>query len=126
MELFEFLHPGRSPQLHAAGNSKLYDVLVGPASGGLSFEGGLMNTTPADTRFTNPLFDFSDTLSWSVGKHAFKFGADFRFPRSDGTSLQPIPRATNGNLGGFNTLSPFAIAGNSPSLGTSGTPDATN
>jgi hypothetical protein len=109
-----------------SGNGKLYDVLVGPSSGGLSFDGGLMNTTPADTRFTNPLYDFSDTLSWSHGRHAFKFGGDFRFPHSDGTSLQPIPRAVNGNRGGNNTLSPFANVSSSPSLGTTGTPDATN
>jgi hypothetical protein len=109
-----------------SGNGQLYDVLVGPASGGLSFDGGLMNTTPADTRFTNPLYDISDTLSWTHGKHAFKFGGDLRYPRSDGTSLQPIPRAVNGNRGGLNTESPFARVANSPSLGTTGTPDATN
>jgi hypothetical protein len=109
-----------------SGNGQLYDVLVGPASGGLSFDGGLMNTTPADTRFTNPLYDFSDTLSWSHGKHSFKFGGDLRYPRSDGTSLQPIPRATNGNRGGTNTESPFVAAAKSLSLGTTGTPDATN
>jgi hypothetical protein len=76
--------------------------------------------------YQNPLYNFADTLSWSHGRHAFKFGADLRFPRSDGYTLQPYPTAAYGNLGGTNTESVFANVANSTSLGTTGTPSATN
>ena len=76
--------------------------------------------------YSNPLYNIADTLSWTHGKHAFKFGADLRFPRSDGYTLQPYPTAAYGNLGGTNTESVFANVANSPDLGTTGTPSATN
>ena len=82
-----------------SGNGKVYDVLVSPNTGSLTFDGGVMNTGQADISFRNPLYDFADTLSWTHGKHAFKFGADFRFPRSTGTNLQPLPTVSYGNLG---------------------------
>jgi hypothetical protein len=109
-----------------SGNGSLYDILVNPAAGGVSFANGLMNTGNADTTFNNPLYDIADTFSWTHGKHAFKFGADFRFPHSKGSSLQPIPVASFGNLGGTITESPFANVANTPSLGTTGTPNDTN
>ena len=109
-----------------SGNGSLYDVLVSQAAGGVNFGSGLMNVGAADTTFRNPLYDIADTVSWTRGRHAFKFGADFRFPRSEGSSLQPIPVASYGNLGGTNTESPFANVANSASLGTTGTPNAAN
>ena len=118
-----FLQGGAS----LSGNGSLYDVLVSPATGGLNFDSGVMFTAGAtENLFSNPLYNFADTLSWTHGKHAFKFGADFRFPRSKGNSLQPIPVAAFGNLGGTNTESPFANVANSASLGSTGTPSAAN
>ena len=102
-------------------------MLVSPATGGLNFDNGIMFTAGAtENLFNNPLYNFADTLSWTHGKHAFKFGADFRFPRSKGNSLQPIPVTAFGNLGGTNTESPFANVANSGSLGSTGTPSAAN
>ena len=109
-----------------SGNGNIYDVLVNPSTGGLNFNNGFMGTG-ADAVFRNPLYDIADTFSWTHGKHAFKFGADFRFPRSEGAfNLQPIPIASYGNRGGTNTESPFANVSNTPSLGTTGTPNATD
>jgi hypothetical protein len=119
-----------------SGNGNIYDILVSPqipappgpfSVSPLSFDNGLMFTAGAtENQFNNPLYNVADTVSWTHGKHAFKFGADLRFPRSKGNSLQPIPVAQNGNLGGTNTESPFANVGNSSSLGSTGTPSATN
>jgi hypothetical protein len=56
----------------------------------------------------DPLYEYSDTLSWSHGKHAFKFGGDLRLPRTDGYGFQPYIDTTYGNLGGATTASPLA------------------
>ena len=114
-----------------SGNGSTYPILVSPAAGAggtaLNFDSGLMFTAGAtENQFDNPLYNIADTISWTHGNHAFKFGADLRFPRSKGNSLQPIPVAAFGNLGGTNTESPFANVGNSGSLGSTGTPSATN
>src|SRR5262245_49190805 len=119
-----------------SGNGSLYDILVSPrippppgifSVSPLSFDNGVLTTADAtENQFDNPLYNVADTISWTHGKHAFKFGADLRFPRSKGNSLQPIPVAQYGNLGGTNTESPFANVGNSGSLGSTGTPSATN
>jgi hypothetical protein len=65
----------------------------------------------------DPLYEWSDTLSWSHGKHALKFGGDVRLPRTDGYGFQPYIDTVYGNLGGTTTQSPLA----SESAGT-GTP----
>ncbi|HET9942433.1 MAG TPA: TonB-dependent receptor, partial [Terriglobia bacterium] len=122
-----------------SGNGQNYPVVVAPTTGAMQFHQGVMETCAANgacpggvvvgvtqAGYSNPLYNVADTLSWTHGKHAFKFGADVRFPRSDGYTLQPYPTAAYGNLGGVNTESPFANVANSPSLGTTGTPSATN
>jgi hypothetical protein len=111
----------------SSGNGGIYPVLVSPASGGLNFDNGFMFTSGAvESLFSNPLYNFADTLSWTRGKHSLKFGGDFRFPHAKGNSLQPIPVAAFGNIGGTNTESPFANVGNSSSLGSTGTPSVTS
>ena len=85
-----------------AGNGQTYPVVVAPQTGDMQFAAGVMETCagsgacPAaiivgvtQVGYTNPLYNFADTLSWTRGKHAFKFGADLRFPRSDGFTLNP-------------------------------------
>jgi hypothetical protein len=113
-------------------------VVVAPSTGALTFHQGVMepcaqNACPAgyvvgvtQAGYHNPLYNFADTLSWTHGKHAFKFGVDLRFPRSDGYTLQPYPTVAYGNLGGSNTPSAFAAFNDSQSLGTTGTPSSTN
>jgi hypothetical protein len=98
-------------------------LLVAPS---INVDGGLMDTAAAtQLSFNNPLYNVADTISWTHAKHAFKFGADLRFPRSKGNSLQPIPVANYGNMSA-NTESPFNNVSNSASLGTTGTPTATS
>ena len=125
-----------------SGNGKPYPVVVVPQTTSLQFAAGVMETCggsgatancPASiivgvtqVGYTDPLYNAADTVSWTHGKHAFKFGGDFRFPRSNGFTLQPYPTAGYGNLGGTATASPFASSTDSPNLGTTGTPTSAN
>jgi hypothetical protein len=123
-----------------SGNGQLYPVVVAPTTGETRFHQGVMETCAQNActggplvavvgvtqvGYSNPLYNFANTLSWSRGKHAFKFGGDLRFPRSDGFSLMPYPTVTYGNLGGTTTQSPFETEAATPSLGATGTPSAT-
>lgn len=47
---------------------------------------------------TSPLYQYSDTLSWTRSSHSFKFGGEFRIGQSKGaeTPSAPIPKATGG------------------------------
>jgi hypothetical protein len=66
-----------------------------------------------------------DNLSWTHGKHAFKFGGSVRFPRTGGYAFQPYVNAPFGNLGGTTTQSPLQTetAGTgTPSLGATQLP----
>ncbi len=51
-----------------------------------TFSGNIItNVSGAATRGqTSPLWDFNDTLSWTKGKHAFKFGGEVRITSSRG------------------------------------------
>jgi len=125
-----------------SGNGKTYPVVVTPQTGDMQFAAGVMETCGGSgitancpgsiivgvtqVGYTDPLYNFADTISWTRGKHAFKFGGDLRFPRSNGFTLQPYPTAGYGNLGGATTESPFTSSTTTPSLGTTGTPTAAN
>jgi hypothetical protein len=117
------------------GTSKTYPVLMRPQSGcilfgtsssELVFDGGPMGMrlncpVVIPNLLNDPLYEYSDTLSWTHGKHAFKFGGDSRLPRTDGYAFQPYVNAPYGNLGGTATQSPFATetAGTgTPTLGS--------
>src|SRR5207302_3821166 len=57
------------------------------------------------------LWTYGDTLSWTKGQHAFKFGAEIRPSKSDGWSnLNLIPHATGGAGGGSVPLPDFTTA----------------
>jgi hypothetical protein len=46
-----------------------------------------------------PLYSFGDTLSWTRGTHAFKFGGELRLTRTtgyNGIPARPIPVLTGG------------------------------
>jgi hypothetical protein len=116
------------------GTSNRYPVLVRPQAGlgtvfgplnddaSLAFDNFNMGTrlnaaTVNVASFNDPLYQLNDTISWTHGKHVFKFGGDYRAPRTSGYSFQPYVTAFYGNLGGAATASPLA----SESAGT-GTP----
>jgi hypothetical protein len=83
---------------------------VGSATGPLNV--GLTSWT------TSTLYSFADTLSWSRGKHAFKFGAERRLPRNAGNGgANQFPGIALGNNGtATQTVSPFGTAANFPEL----------
>ena len=103
------------------GQAGKYPVLVRPVSGclifgntadELSFDNGVMGTrlncgVIIPNLLHDPLFEYVDNISWTHGKHAFKFGGDLRFPKTDGYAFQPYINAAYGNLGGTATQSPF-------------------
>lgn len=81
---------------------------VGSATGPLNL--GLVSWTEST------LYSFGDTLSWSRGKHALKFGAERRLPRNAGNGgSNPFPGVTLGNSAA-QTASPFATSTNFPEL----------
>jgi Carboxypeptidase regulatory-like domain/TonB dependent receptor len=62
-------------------------------TGGLFTPGGLTQSNSTRT------FTFSDTLSWSRGKHAFRFGGEFRTNRAKvlgGYNVYSVPLLTGG------------------------------
>ena len=116
------------------GTTNTYPIIVRPQAGlgaifgpltddaSLAFDNYNMGTrlnaaTVNVASFNDPLYQVNDTLSWTHGRHAFRFGGDYRAPRTSGFSFQPYPSAFFGNLGGAATASPLA----SESAGT-GTP----
>jgi hypothetical protein len=58
-----------------------------------------------------PLYNLADTVSWTRGRHAFKFGADVRIASSKGWNQPPYPIVTLGNSAA-NTASPFGTLTN--------------
>ncbi len=85
-----------------------YLAVVNSGLTNISTGNGFLNTTSAQVYAVNPLYDWADTLSWSTGKHAFKFGVDWRLPRTTGNgSAVPDPVVTLGNASA-STLTPFS------------------
>ncbi len=97
--------------LLTGGNSALtgapYSVVVPPGVG--NFAGGPLNVG-AEIGNKSPLWSYGDTLSWTRGKHAFKFGAEVRLPRSNGYNIQAIPSVTLGNASTTATPNVFGSA----------------
>jgi hypothetical protein len=95
----------------AAGTAGLYNF-------GNNANAGVFNLSSSHNGNRNLLFTFGDTLSWTKGRHAFKFGGEYRPGSSKGYSNigpnLPTPRVYTG-AGAF--TSPLA-SGGSASLGT--------
>jgi hypothetical protein len=103
------------------GGTGKFPVLVRPATGCIgngttgdeyTFDNGnfgsrLNCAVIVPNLLNDPLYQYMDNVSWSHGKHAFKFGGDLRFPRTDGYAFQPYIDAPYGNLGGPATQSPL-------------------
>jgi hypothetical protein len=58
-----------------------------------------------------PLYNLADTVSWTRGRHALKFGMDVRIASSKGWNQPPYPIVTLGNTA-TNTVSPFGTLTN--------------
>jgi hypothetical protein len=93
-----FLHG--SPSLFAGGDATPMPALFNPGAGAFLFSG---SNAPFDTNAVylgnfNPLYNFADTLRWTKGAHAFRFGGELRITRSNGYNFLPynIPRISGG------------------------------
>ena len=110
------------PYLIPGGQSVLnpeysYLVTLGSSNGRVGSATGPLNV--GLTSWTNSiLYSFADTLSWSKGKHAFKFGAERRLPRNAGNGgANQFPGITLGNNAtATQTVGPFSTATNFPEL----------
>jgi hypothetical protein len=90
-----------------------YLALVNSGIGNISTANGFINTGSAQVFAENVLYNWADTLSWSTGKHAFKFGVDWRLPRTTGNgSAIPDAQVFLGNASTTATPSPFSTASN--------------
>jgi len=103
---------------------------TGNANGNMPF-GFLPFGDQTDTRDATPLWTYGDTLSWTKGKHAFKFGAELRKGYSKvwdagfvGSGIFSEPRLMGGDL----TTSPISqtAIGSANMPGLAGTTAAGN
>ncbi len=103
-----YLIPGGQSTLNPGFN---YLATIGSSTGRVGSATGPLNV--GLTSWTNSLlYSFADTLSWSKGKHAFKFGAELRLPRNAGNGgSNPFPGINLGNAP-TQTAGPFSTATN--------------
>jgi hypothetical protein len=79
-----------------------YPTLITPGAGNYAFGNNMINTASTYSGSSSPLFNYADTLSWTHGHHAFKFGGELRLTRSNGFSGAIYPTVTGG-AGGNNS-----------------------
>jgi len=98
-----FLNGGANP------NGTVYPVAFTPAGVG----NGYLSIASQSSGDTTPLYDYADTFSWSHGRHALKFGAEYRRTGSNGfnsTGGSVIPNITGGASTGLTSI--LASTGN--------------
>jgi hypothetical protein len=65
-----------------------YNVTLNPGAGAYTYGGGangVFNTNPGQYNGNiSYLYNYADTISWTLGKHAFKFGGEYRHTVSNG------------------------------------------
>ena len=70
-----------------------YLALINAGAGAYAYGGavnGVMNTNPGQYNGNkSKLFSYGDTLSWTRGTHAFKFGGEYRRDQSNGYNNSP-------------------------------------
>ena len=86
-----------------------YPVFVGLGAGAANFQIPLLSSTAAYND-TTTLWSFGDSVSWTMGKHAFKMGGEIRRGHSQGY-----------DAGIGTTAIPRAIGGDAPSAPIAGT-----
>ena len=116
--------------------SNSYLALINAGAGNYAFGGtssGVMNTNPGQYNGNKtPLYSVGDTLSWTRGQHAFKFGGEYRYTESNGYNNSPAgggavilyPRVSGG-AGNQNSALGSAIA-SIPSLNSTNRTDVAN
>src|SRR6185295_1538150 len=98
----------------------------GPSSYSFSGASSLFNNAGSHNGNKSILFTYGDTISWNLGKHAFKFGGEYRPTSSKGYSNVPNFAYPTVQGGAGLTISPIAGGGaavigapSSPALDTS-------
>ena len=102
-----------------ASNGTVYPVAFNPAGVGNGILNLVTNNVSSQSSGdTTPLYDWADTLSWSRGRHAFRFGVDYRRAGSNGYNSgngSTLPSVTGGASTGLTSIlantgsgSPFA------------------
>ena len=80
------------------------DVIFNPGTGifAISGDNAPFDTNPSYLGNYNPLYNFADTVRWTKGAHALRFGGDVSITRSNGYNFLPynIPRL-NGGAGNY-------------------------
>src|SRR5204862_2263305 len=83
----------------------VYKTIIGNGIGNILNSAGPMLTGAGNSIFgaaypiaIDALWSYGDTLSWTHGKHAFKFGGEVRLPRTNGNgNTQPYPSLAFGS-----------------------------
>jgi hypothetical protein len=109
-----------------------YPVFIGPGAGNVTFQTSqiLGGGTTADYHDITNLWSLTDSIAWTKGKHAFKFGGEVRLTHSlgydSGVATTSIPRVLGGDAP--NALIPATtIANSTPAFaGLAGTTAAGN
>jgi hypothetical protein len=81
-----------------------YEATFSPGSGGVSFVNSHYSTQPGTNGNYTPLYNYADTLSWTKGQHAFKFGGEVRISSTNGYNtgilgFHPTPSLRGGSGG---------------------------
>jgi hypothetical protein len=85
-------------------------VLTNLGTGPLTFGYGIVDGILYDSREVSPRWVYGDTVSWTKGKHSFKFGGEYRLSSTKSTlggSVQGGPTRPRAFIGN-NTLSPIS------------------
>jgi hypothetical protein len=82
-----------------------YAASFSPGSGGVAFNNSYYSTQPGTNGNYTPLYNYADTLSWTKGKHAYKFGGEVRISSTNGYNtgilgFHPTP-SLRGGAGGI-------------------------
>ena len=135
-EALSWTLPGQAAPTYAAG--KNYYALIGPGGGGVgvansaqyiynsTLTGGIFNTNPGQFNGNkNSTENWVDTLSWTRGRHALKFGGELRRTNANGFNnvpLFPFERVTGGggnfpsSLNTISTAQPGLLAASRTSI----------
>jgi hypothetical protein len=97
-------------------NGGVYPAVITPGAGNYSFGNNMINAASTYSGSHSPLFNYADTLSWTHGHHAFKFGGELRLTRSDGFSGAIYPTVSGGAGGNNSPLGTTGLAGVAASL----------
>jgi hypothetical protein len=89
-----------------------YLALVNSASGNVAVSNGFMNTTLMTNYQRSLAYTWADTLSWNKGKHAFKFGVEWRPTNTEGNGGSQSYGTVNIGNASNATTSPFATTTN--------------